>query len=372
MPGCLFQDNVGHSPTDGVGDARPDDCTSIGNASSDPLSRGGGFYLTMNSDPARVENCLVVGNSVSQGLGGGFFATAFGGSLPSEVKRTVMVGNSASFGGGAVLDHIADMFHCSFHSNTATNRGGGLYLTGFQSPWAPYATDCIVWGNTASAAPTLEQAQVARDPAMPGPPSTHYFDIEGLTSTFPGNGHIGLDPFFVDPDGADDVLGTVDDDLSLLLGSPCIDSGTGALDPDGTPPDIGALPFFQPPVPSPWVDLGFGLTGGQGVPLLVASGDLTAGSTATLTLSNANPFWVVALVLGLTPINAPFKAGTLVPYPNDILFFTTTTSNGQLTVANTWPPGIPSGFVFFGQFLSPDPGGPAGWSASNALAGATP
>jgi len=41
---------------------------------------------------------------------------------------------------------------------------------------------------------------------------------------------IDADPLFADPDGADDVIGTLDDDFRLKPFSPCIDAGlNGAL-----------------------------------------------------------------------------------------------------------------------------------------------
>src|SRR5690606_27894292 len=53
--------------------------------------------------------------------------------------------------------------------------------------------------------------------------------IDGAVSVS-GPGVVALDPAFVDPDGADGVPGTLDDDLRLLPGSPAIDAGdTGAL-----------------------------------------------------------------------------------------------------------------------------------------------
>ncbi|MBL8762307.1 MAG: right-handed parallel beta-helix repeat-containing protein [Phycisphaerae bacterium] len=48
-----------------------------------------------------------------------------------------------------------------------------------------------------------------------------------------GAGNISADPLFVDPNGADNVFGTIDDDYTLGDGSPCIDAGDNAMIPGG-------------------------------------------------------------------------------------------------------------------------------------------
>ena len=47
------------------------------------------------------------------------------------------------------------------------------------------------------------------------------------SDTVDGGGNINADPLFVDDDGADNITGTLDDDLRLLPGSPCIDAAMG-------------------------------------------------------------------------------------------------------------------------------------------------
>ena len=41
-----------------------------------------------------------------------------------------------------------------------------------------------------------------------------------------GGGNSDADPLFQDPDGADNVPGTLDDNFHLSQSSPCVDSGT--------------------------------------------------------------------------------------------------------------------------------------------------
>ena len=64
-----------------------------------------------------------------------------------------------------------------------------------------------------------------------------------------GTGNIGGDPQFADPDGKDNVLGTLDDDLRLSAGSACIDAAANvSAGPDETDVDddgdvLEAMPF---------------------------------------------------------------------------------------------------------------------------------
>ncbi|OQB24603.1 MAG: hypothetical protein BWY10_02601 [Chloroflexi bacterium ADurb.Bin180] len=96
-------------------------------------------------------------------------------------------------------------------------------------------TNCIVEGGEQDAIVALDEE----------PPTTTitYSDIEG---GWPGVGNIGLYPSFVDEDGADDIVGTLDDNLRLRPGSPAIDAGDDAA----VPPDWfdvnGNLNYLEP------------------------------------------------------------------------------------------------------------------------------
>jgi len=113
------------------------------------------------------------------------------------------------------------------------------------------------------------------------------------------------------------------------------------------------------------------LAGTTGLPTLVGSGPLTAGSILDLKLAGAKPFAQSVLVVGGSPLNAPFKGGTLVPYPN-LVFAQTVTFLGQASFGGLWPPGMPSGLTLYFQYWIVDSAGPVGFAASNAVAGTTP
>jgi len=52
-----------------------------------------------------------------------------------------------------------------------------------------------------------------------------------VQGSYRGVGNIDADPLFVDPDGTDNIVGTVDDDLAPFAGSPLIDAGDGSVAP---------------------------------------------------------------------------------------------------------------------------------------------
>ena len=126
--------------------------------------------------------------------------------------------------------------------------------------------------------------------------------------------------------------------------------------------------------PDPWVDLGFALAGTQGDPLLVGSGSLVADTPLSIALSSARAGAFAHLVVGYNAVNLPFYGGTLVPDISPPGFFVTlfTDGAGSLTLNETWPPGVPSGFELYLQYWIDDPATPAGLAASNAVVGTTP
>jgi hypothetical protein len=121
-----------------------------------------------------------------------------------------------------------------------------------------------------------------------------------------------------------------------------------------------------------WSDLGQGLAGTNGVPVLTGSGTLQAGAPLTLALTSALENASTALVIGLVQIDAPFKGGVLVPRPDLILFGLTTNAFGVHELPALWPAGAPSGFSVVFQHWVTDPVAPVGFAASNALRATAP
>ena len=124
--------------------------------------------------------------------------------------------------------------------------------------------------------------------------------------------------------------------------------------------------------PTPWTKLGNALAGSNGLPLLEAGGTATAGSAGALSLRRFKPLTPATLFVGVTPGNAPFKQGVLVPVPPLLMLFLATNAQGELLLPFTWPGGVPSNANIYFQAWMADAGGPAGFSASNALKLLTP
>ena len=124
--------------------------------------------------------------------------------------------------------------------------------------------------------------------------------------------------------------------------------------------------------PGPWVDLGQGLAGTHGVPVLAGIGSLASGDPLDLVLGDALENSGSTLVVGLAALNAPFKGGVLVPLPSLLIFGLPTGPLGQIKLTATWPSGVPSGINLYLQHWITDAAGPKGLAASNAIVGTVP
>jgi hypothetical protein len=121
-----------------------------------------------------------------------------------------------------------------------------------------------------------------------------------------------------------------------------------------------------------WNDLGGSVAGSIGTPTLTGTGDLSGGSSVTLTLRHGLPNGTATLIVGAGMLAAPFKGGTLVPMPTILVFGLPINANGALVLSTAWPSGLPAGSTIYFQHWIADPAGPAGFSASNGLSGTTP
>jgi hypothetical protein len=198
-------------------------CLVSGNVGRD----GGGIYLGFTGSAALVEDCVVRRNLAVEGTRGGGIYIGISGAV---VRRTLVARNRSVGLGGQVPVHGAGV-HVSSPSGALLERCtivANLVEDGsaFGDDWGGVhgnatLVDCIVRGN--------DGVQVDSGA------SASFSNVQG---GFPGTGNIDLDPLFVDARAGN---------FHLRPSSPCIDAGdpAGALDPDCTRADMGALPFHQ-------------------------------------------------------------------------------------------------------------------------------
>lgn len=132
--------------------------------------------------------------------------------------------------------------------------------------------------------------------------------------------------------------------------------------------DIDAVAAIAP---NPWVSLGHALAGSAGKPTLSAAGPLVANGGFQIAIAHGKPLASATLVLGLSQLDAPFKGGTMVPFPNVLVPGLPLGASGAITLPATWPAGVPAGLPVCLQAWIPDAAGPKGFAATNAIKTAT-
>lgn len=250
--GCRFERNRADSGG-ALHNATAETCEFIWNVSSafPNVGRGGGAFecslvrcrLSQNyashmggaaADSDLVE-CEVLDNRGVDGAGGLLGGTATSTRLHGNRTRSTFNASNAVAGGGA-LD--TELVLCEVTSNFASMGGGlaggsadrcsviGNLSLGSGGVFGTAVESSIVWHNEPS--------------DLAGANSFEYSNVEGPLQ--PGPGNLASDPL---------LYSTAGGDSHLRFGSPCIDAGSPLAppDPDGSPADMGAVPFdpaFQP------------------------------------------------------------------------------------------------------------------------------
>lgn len=124
--------------------------------------------------------------------------------------------------------------------------------------------------------------------------------------------------------------------------------------------------------PSPWLNLGFGLAGTNGIATLTGAGTLAPNTPMGLSLNGALGNTVGIWIAGTSAANMALEGGILVPTPEENVIFNTDASGNASFVFN-WPPTFPSGTPIYVQAWFIDPGSVGGLvAASNAIVAVTP
>lgn len=223
---------------------------------------GGATYVTPKSHPV-FTRCIWEDNHAASGAA----INARRSSYLISLNHCIFRRNAAVWRGGAIYSDIMGevrMTNCLFVANTAGDSGGAIF-----SPRSSDGTgrssynlvNCTFYGNTSPTfnhppTNTVKQPNGSRvywsdsviancifynsiANEMSEIPVSFKFGsrrpliITSIYEKEPGQGGIVppmTDPLFVDPYGADGILGTEDDDFRLAPGSPAIDAGRNRID----------------------------------------------------------------------------------------------------------------------------------------------
>ncbi|MCA8959374.1 MAG: right-handed parallel beta-helix repeat-containing protein [Planctomycetes bacterium] len=193
-------------------------CTFVGNLAMGAMFVDDGFggaIGNLQAEGSTILGCSFFGNISDGGVGGGVSGGAFGGTSTDTcfLESCVFSGNSATYPGGAISVQSTDVVvrNCTFNQDSAVSGSSVALL-----------------GNTAG---LLENCLF-----HPGDPISIIHTASSLIVSHCCNagvdgvgGNFYAEPQFVDPPGADGVVGTADDDLHLRVTSPCIDTGDATL-----------------------------------------------------------------------------------------------------------------------------------------------
>lgn len=337
------------------------DCIVADNHLSGSNNMGGGVFVASGNPILR--GCTIKINSTSNGVGGGFGSSG-GGAL---VENTVFFGNQAKKGAAVGSWSPLAIVNCTMAANQATDSGGAVFFD-----FAPSSADpnlrrienSILWSNTPDQIMAI------------APLTVSYSDVQG---GFTGS-NIAGDPMFVNATA---------NDYRPAAGSPCVDAGDNQAvmvgvttdlsggprfcddpntsdtgNPDGSNPivDMGAHEYGHAMV----TDLGLGLAGLNGTPVLGLSGGACPGEAIALSLTNARSNAATIFVLGASRIDLPALGGTLVPSPDVLLYGLSTDAAGEMAFAGSLDPTLVPAVVYL-QFWVQDAAAPAGYAASNGV-----
>jgi hypothetical protein len=253
--GANFGTGAGIGIFDREGELLVESCKFIDNKT---VAGGGGMYLLRSN--ALVRECIFTGNEGTGDGGGAVYVDPglFTGRPPGPAPpQAVFINCQFNGNNGAMLIGIqamVEIINCTIAHNTpgrwweswpafAISRGATVHLV-----------NTVIWGHTPI--PHEINGEWDFDPGLsgvllmllgggkPAEVTADHCRIEFWDRSFPGVGTTAEDPLFVDSSGVDGLPGTVDDDLRVQIGSPCIDSGDNAAVPRGVEADLDGNPRF--------------------------------------------------------------------------------------------------------------------------------
>lgn len=216
-----------------IGSMRVTDCLFLDN-----FGNQGGAMWSTTSSIVIVKDCRFIGNT---GIIGGGAVTNFGNEM--TFLNCLFTGNAAttSFSqGGAIEDSsgaTTTLINCTVVNNTSNMPPGGLAMGGSNST----LINNIIWGNRGNASTTQLDQLFTASPEIRTVVINNN-DIEGWIGDLGGVGNIGADPMFIDLDGPDDIIGTLDDNLHVTTASPTFNAGDSSAIPVDLSSDLDGFP----------------------------------------------------------------------------------------------------------------------------------
>jgi len=177
-------------------------CVFWGNFAEDR----GGAWCGEEEQSIELLQCMFAGNLAYAGG-----ACYVGESVEASIVNGVFSGNSAQLGGALYSDGSRlEIMNCTLHANTAP-EGAALACDSFGKLSEVVAFNCIFWDGGQE--------------IWNNDRSSIHVSFSNVQGGWPGDEVKAENPLFVDADGADNQIGTEDDNLRLRYDSPLIDRG---------------------------------------------------------------------------------------------------------------------------------------------------
>jgi hypothetical protein len=319
LTGVFHGDGSSISPVALLGDAAP----TVGGG-TDGTFGGFSYVLQQNALGQIVFGAGIFGSSSSSNFG----LFLWSGGSPVCIARD---GQTIPGGGGTFYDVI----NFTHNDLALTDAGDVVFLSRIQLTSGTVIR--ALFRRTAGGG----LSEILRDGDPLDGSTIAFFDIRGLGDT---------------PSGARDSQGVnAAGDVAVWVQLADLTRLIATTAPDG-----------------PWVDVGGGSPGINGVPSLSGSGSLLAGSTAGIDLVNGPNSAPALAWLSVNSLPVSALGGTVHATPFINQFLLPTNASGEVSVSTTWPAGLPSATDFWIQFICQDVSVPAGLTLSNGLQGTTP
>lgn len=216
--------------------------------------------------PTRLENVTILSNQANYG-GGIYNVTSqikffngkilhnssgtWGGGILNDTSQpqfvNVVVSGNTSFAGGGLMNYHSShavLTNVTFSGNSAS-KGGGMLNDYYSNP---ILTNVVMWGDQAPLKPEIFNTAVTGNVNIP---NISHSLIQGSGGSGAGwdtslgvdaGSNIDIDPLFLDANGADDIFGTLDDNLRVdWFASPVIDAGLDSAIPPEITGDLDGL-----------------------------------------------------------------------------------------------------------------------------------